>query len=66
MKKRYVSTIKQYDYDSIEAFEVHKKQMQEKGYFLIENGMFCGALDPGEIDGGKWVFTAAYLKSPFY
>lgn len=64
--KKYVSTIKQYDYSSKEEFEKHKKEMLEKGYFLIENGMLKGALDPQELQDEKWKFTAAYIKSPYY
>lgn len=63
--KRAVSTIKQYDYTSKEDFEKHKKEMKEKGYFLIE-GLFDGWLDAKEIDDVKWKFTASYIKSPFY
>lgn len=63
--KRQVSTIKQYDYSGKEEFEKHRKEMQKRGYFLIENGMFKGALDPQELQEEEWKFTAAYIKSPY-
>lgn len=64
--KRAVGIIKQYDYSSKEEFENHKKQLQERGYFLIDGGMLGGVLDPQELQNEKWKFTAAYIKSPYY
>ena len=64
--KRYVSTIKQYDYSSNEEFEKHKKEMIEKGYYLVDRGMFGGIFDPHELQDEKWKFSATYLKSPYY
>lgn len=61
--KRTVATIKQYDYTSKKEFEGHKIKMKEKGYVLIDNGMFNNTLKHRELDDYKWKYTAYFVKS---
>lgn len=66
MKRNY-GVIRMYDYSSKKEFEKHKKQMEKKGYHLIDNGMFNGSMDPGELLGSEtWKYTACYIKSDMY
>lgn len=61
--KRCYGTIRMYDYTSQKEFEKHKQEMKEKGYMLIENGMFGGTMNPETLDCEKWKFTACFIKS---
>lgn len=64
-KKRQHGLIRMYDYISKAEFEKHKKEMENKGYHLIE-GIFGGCLDAQEMDDETWKYTACYLKSDMY
>ena len=64
--KRTISTIKQFDYTSKEEFEKDIKSMKEKGYTLINNGMFNNSLTAGKITGDdKWKYTGYFIQSKF-
>lgn len=64
MGKRSIATVKCYDYTSKEEFEKDIEPMKEKGYRVIEKGMFNGAINHGEIVGSenKWKYSAWFLK----
>lgn len=61
--KRTIATIKQFDYTSKEEFEKDIPKMKEKGYTLIEGGMFNNCLQHQEIEDIKWKYTASFIKS---
>lgn len=61
--KRCYGTIRMYDYSSKQEFEKHKKEMEDKRWYLIENGMFNGSMNPAELEDEHWKYTACYIKS---
>jgi hypothetical protein len=61
--KRVISTIQQIDYTSKDEFLKDILKMKEAGYRLIENGMFYGVLQHGEIQDNEWAYTAYFVKS---
>ena len=67
MKKKNVATIKQYDYKSWEDFQKDIPKMQEKGYWLIEEGRFgfSEQFAPRKIDDENYEYkvTAYFIKS---
>lgn len=62
MRRQY-GVIRMYDYTSKKEFEKHKQEMIQKGYMLIENGMFNRSMEPQEMEDEKWKFTACFIKS---
>lgn len=61
-KRRQYAVIRQYDYTSKAEFEKHVKEMESKGYVLVK-GFYGGQLDPSEMDGEVWTYTASFIKS---
>jgi hypothetical protein len=61
--KKY-QEIRGFDYRSMAEFEGHKRHMETLGWKLIK-GLFCGILDPHEVDDDEIVYTANYIKSPY-
>lgn len=61
--KKSINTIKQYDYISKEEFLKDIGVMKNKGYILIEDGMYGGILDHHEIDSDIYKYTACFTKS---
>lgn len=64
-KKRQHGLIRMYDYITKEEFEKHRKEMEDKGYRLID-GIMGGYLDAQEMDDDTWKYTACFLKSDMY
>jgi hypothetical protein len=59
--KRNIATIKQYDYNTKEAFLKDKEVMRNKGYVLAPENLF--GYNEGVINTTDWHYTAIYIKA---